>query len=158
MAGFRSQIEAIHRGDQPPAAYDARMGFRFRSLEPGRAVVECPDAAGFQNPTLVVHGGLLFGLADSAIAYALSTQLEDGETCTTIESSIHFLRPLQSGRAVAEARVVRAGRTICLLDCEIKDAEGVVLARVTSTFLRMKGRQDATWLEPSVPGRHAGQR
>lgn len=149
VTGFRSEIEAIHRGTRPPSAYDARMGFQFRSLGEGAAVVECPESSVFRNPTEVVHGGLLFGLADSAIAYALSTQLEPGETCTTIESSIRFLRPVQSGRVAAEARVVRAGRTVCLLECELKDAAGRVVAKVSSTFLRIRARDGSSWLDPS---------
>lgn len=150
MPGFREQVAQIHAGRSDLARYDRHMGFRFTEMSDGRAVVECPDASPFLNPTGVAHGGLLFGLADSAVAYALSTQLAPVETCTTIESSIHFLRPVRAGPVRAEARVVRAGRTVCLIDCEITDSEGRTVAKCRSTFLRLQADEQGSWRPPGA--------
>jgi uncharacterized protein (TIGR00369 family) len=77
------------------------------------------------------------------VAYA--STLGAGETFTTIELKINFLRPVFAGRLVATARLVKSGRTIGLAECDVEDTEGRLVARASSTCMTLRG--------DSAPGR-----
>ena len=71
------------------------------------------------NPNGIVHGGVVFTLADTAMGRATMAVLGDGQICASIEVSVRFLRPIPGGRLVATASVLRAGRRIVHLECSI---------------------------------------
>jgi uncharacterized protein (TIGR00369 family) len=91
------------------------------------------------NPMGTVHGGILCDLADAAMGVAYASTLADGETFTTIELKINFLRPVWEGRLTAKGRVVSRGRTVGLPECDVLDAEGRLVARATSTCMTLAG-------------------
>ena len=71
------------------------------------------------NPNGIVHGGVVFTLADTAMGRATMAVLGDGQICASIEVSVRYLRPIPGGRLVATASVLRAGRRIVHLECSI---------------------------------------
>tara|TARA_Y100000782_G_scaffold67646_1_gene73625 strand:- start:93 stop:497 length:405 start_codon:yes stop_codon:yes gene_type:complete len=71
------------------------------------------------NPNGIVHGGVVFTLADTAMGRATMAVLVDGQICASIEVSVRYLRPIPGGRLVATASVLRAGRRIVHLECSI---------------------------------------
>ena len=71
------------------------------------------------NPNGIVHGGVVFTLADTAMGRATMAVLVDGQICASIEVSVRYLRPIPGGRLVATASVLRAGRRIVHLECGI---------------------------------------
>lgn len=125
----------IAAGRQPAIPYDAHMGFRLESWSPDGAVVSADVDGRFANPTGVLHGGVLMGLADSAMGLTVTGLLADGEAGTNTDLQVRFLRPTKSGRLVATARVVRRGRRTLVLECDVADAAGKLVARASSNFL-----------------------
>jgi 1,4-dihydroxy-2-naphthoyl-CoA hydrolase len=82
----------------------------------------------------VLHGGVLMGLADSAGALCAFLNLPEGSAgTTTIESKTNFLRALREGHVEAVARPLHAGRTTIVVDTELRDAAGRLVARTTQT-------------------------
>ena len=71
------------------------------------------------NPNGIVHGGVVFTLADTAMGRATMAVLGDGQICASIEVSVRYLRPIPGGRLVATASVLRAGRRIVHLECSV---------------------------------------
>jgi uncharacterized protein (TIGR00369 family) len=76
-----------------------------------------------------LHGGVLWDLADAAMGVAYLSTLAEGETFTTIELKINFLRPVWKARVRAQAKVVRAGKTVVLVECDILDEQQRLVAR-----------------------------
>ena len=64
----------------------------------------------------------------------------EGETFTTIELKINFLRAVRKATLTAEARVVKAGSTLGYVECEVKDQTGKLVAKAASTCMKL--RQD----------------
>lgn len=126
---------------QPPPI--ARLiGFEPVELDSGRAVFQLEvDPAHHANPMGTVHGGVLCDLADAAMGYAYASSLADDETFTTVELKINFLRPVWRGRVYANAQLVSRGRTLGLVDCDIADASGKLVARASSTCMTLRGNQ-----------------
>ena len=65
------------------------------------------------------HGGVYCDLADAAMGYAYAATLAEGESFTTVELKINFLRAVRKATLTAEAKVIKACRTIC----ELRDRE-----------------------------------
>jgi uncharacterized protein (TIGR00369 family) len=73
-------------------------------------------------------------LADSAGGLCAFLNLPEGATGTaTVESKTNFLRPVSAGTATAVARPVNVGRTLILVQTEIRDAAGRLVALTTQT-------------------------
>jgi uncharacterized protein (TIGR00369 family) len=75
------------------------------------------------------HGGVLAFLCDVAALAAISTVVSSGERASgTAELNISYLSP-GTGDVLAEARVLRKGRTLAVADIELKDDAGKLLAK-----------------------------
>jgi len=129
----------MQRGEVPPPPVATLIGFALTAVEPGCAVVELTAEARHANPMGTLHGGILCDLADAAMGMAYAGTLEDGETFTTLELKINFLRPVWTGRLVATGRVVTGGRTVGLVECDVVDDEKRLIARATSTCMTLRG-------------------
>jgi 1,4-dihydroxy-2-naphthoyl-CoA hydrolase len=82
----------------------------------------------------VLHGGVLMSLADATAAVCAHLNLPEGaQGTTTIESKTNFLRPVRAGHAVASARPLHRGRTVVVVETEVHDDEGRLVAKVTQT-------------------------
>lgn len=82
----------------------------------------------------LLHGGALMALADAAGGWCAFLNLPDGAGGTaTVTSATNFLRPVTSGHVEATARPLNLGRTVLVLDTELRDATGRLAARVTQT-------------------------
>jgi len=115
------------------------VGFRPTSVEAGKAVFELQAGPQHRNPMGTLHGGILCDVADAAMGVAYASTLADGESFTTLELKINFLRPFRDGKIIATARVVKAGRTIGLAECDVTDADGRLIARAMSTCMTLRG-------------------
>jgi uncharacterized protein (TIGR00369 family) len=91
------------------------------------------------NPMGTIHGGILCDLADAAMGMAFFTTLDDGETFTTLELKINYLRPFWTGTLLAHGKVVSRGKTIGLTECRIVDENDRLIAHATSTCMALRG-------------------
>jgi uncharacterized protein (TIGR00369 family) len=130
---------AMVRGEVPPPPVARTVGFAMTSIEPGRAVFEMEVGQQHHNPIGTLHGGILCDIADAAMGMAYAARLKLGESFTTLELKINFLKPVRSGKLRAEGRVVKAGRTVGLVECDVIDAEGSLVARASSTCMTLRG-------------------
>jgi uncharacterized protein (TIGR00369 family) len=81
----------------------------------------------------ILHGGVLMALADSIGAHCAVLNLPEGAGTSTIESKTNFLRPVRSGYVEAKAKPLHVGRTTIVVDTELRDDQGRLVARVTQT-------------------------
>ena len=141
MATMLDHLEMALRGEVPPAPIASLIGFTLTAIEPGRAVVEMEADERHANPMGTVHGGVLCDIADAAMGMAYAARLDEGETFTTLELKINFMKPVRSGKLRAEGRVLGGGRTIGLVECDVRDAGGRLVAHATSTCMTLRGEQ-----------------
>jgi uncharacterized protein (TIGR00369 family) len=72
------------------------------------------------------HGGAIAGLIDTAGDFALVLGL--GAAVPTINFRVDYLRPATMPTLKAIARVRRAGRTVGVVDVDVEDPEGRLVA------------------------------
>ena len=70
------------------------------------------------------------------------SRLDEGEWFATVELKINFLKPVWSGRLTAVGEVLKAGRTLALLECRITDEGGSLVAYATSTCMTLRDTGD----------------
>jgi uncharacterized protein (TIGR00369 family) len=128
-------------GELPQAPMGLLIGLRLIAIEPGRARYELDADHRHHNPMGTLHGGILCDIADSAMGMAFASTLEEGESFTTLELKINFLRPVKSARLIAEGTVVQRGRTAGMTECAVTDENGRLIAKATSTCLTLRGEQ-----------------
>ena len=81
-----------------------------------------------------LHGGALMALADAAGAMVAFFNLPEGATgTTTVSSSTNFLRGVRAGSVTATSTCLHKGRTTIVVDTELRDDAGKLVARLTQT-------------------------
>ena len=117
------------------------IGFDVPEAGNGRTVVTLQSGPQHFNPMGTLHGGILCDIADTAMGVAFASTLAPGESFTTVELKINYLRPVREAKLRAEGRVVQRGRTIGYVECEVTDENGRLIAKSNSTCLVLRGVQ-----------------
>jgi uncharacterized protein (TIGR00369 family) len=82
----------------------------------------------------MLHGGVLMGLADNAGGLCAFLNLpETANGTATIESKTNFFAPVSSGYVHAVTRPLHKGKRTIVVDTELRDDAGKLVARVTQT-------------------------
>ena len=82
----------------------------------------------------VVHGGILAALADTAGGMAVYLRLPPRSRVATVEMKINYLEAVARGEVVAEAEIVRLGRNLAVVDCDLFDDTRRIVAKALMTF------------------------
>src|SRR5260370_10349212 len=125
----------IQGGGEAPPPVATLIGFPLTEVEPGRAVVALEADRRHANPMGTVHGGILCDIADAAMGIAYAATLDEGETFTTLELKINFLKPVRTGRLVATGRIVRGGHTGGLCECDVVDGKARLVGHAFSALM-----------------------
>lgn len=107
-------------------------GIKVTHLEEGRAVCEMEITANHLNPLHTVHGGAVYSLAD--VVGGISTRTLGGNP-TTGSSTINYMRPtIGCTKLIGDARVLKLGKTISVVEIAIYDQNNREVARVMSNY------------------------
>src|ERR1700729_932130 len=111
-----------------------QMGFVLEKATRGRVRLQMKVDARHLQVHGVVHGGVLAALADTAGGLATYMDCPRGTRVATVEMKINFLESVEAGTVFAEAEVVRRGRHIAVVDCDVRDDRGRLVAKALMTF------------------------
>jgi uncharacterized protein (TIGR00369 family) len=130
-------LSAIIAGTIPQPPIGEILGFHLVEAEAGRAVFEGLPEARHYNPIGSVHGGFAATLLDSALGCAIFSTLHKGDTWTTLELKLNFVRGLtkDTGPVRAEGRIIHRGRTVATSEGDLKDGTGKLYAHATTTCM-----------------------
>jgi uncharacterized protein (TIGR00369 family) len=130
-------LQAIIIGTLPQPPISELLGFHLAEAENGRAVFEGMPQFSQYNPIGTVHGGIAATLLDSALGCAVFSTLHKGDTWTTLELKLNYVRPMtiDTGPVRAEGRVIHRGRTVATSEGDLKDRDGKLYAHATTTCM-----------------------
>jgi uncharacterized protein (TIGR00369 family) len=128
---------------------------RFNARQPptgilfGTKILEVDQAEGrvrqsfeiderFCNPRGTVQGGIVTALLDDCAAFAGIVALGEPGFIASLELKTSFFAAAMPGTLYAEGRCLKMGRAACFLEAELCDAEGKILAKMTSTAIPMR--------------------
>jgi len=109
------------------------VGIDLVERAPGRSRWVLDLQAIHMNSHGVVHGGVLFTLADTAMGSALYGALLPGQICATINIKINYFKPVFGGRVVCDSVVLNQGKNVAHLDASLYVAD-VLVARANGDF------------------------
>ena len=102
------------------------LGMRIEEVGPGRAVLSMAIGADMVNGHGMCHGGFIFSLADSAMAFASNSH---GERAVAQHCAVTFLRPGRVGETLRAEAVERArARRSAIYDVRVSGADRDVVA------------------------------
>ena len=91
--------------------------------------VELEDIA--LNPFGFAHGGLIFGLGDTAMGILANTK---DKQAVTLSSTIHYLRPATGKYLLAKAKMVKNGKKVCYLTVDIINDKEKLVATMEGNY------------------------
>jgi acyl-CoA thioesterase len=105
----------------------------MEQIEPGRVTAEFEVRPAMCHSGGVAQGGYVCGWIDSTMAFA-AMSLNQGMLPLSLELKTSFLAPSRPGRVFAEAWIERNGKSICFAEGVLRDEDGQILAKCTSTL------------------------
>ena len=141
MVSFRDRLQAIQEGKEEKPPVLQTLGMNVVHFGEGKSVLAMKVGKKFHNPMGTLHGGIMTDLADAGMGVAIMSLLGDGESFTTLELKMNFLRPVYEGELTAESRVVHKGRTVALVESIWKNNEGKEVARASATQMVLYSKQ-----------------
>src|ERR1700724_3341525 len=126
-------LERLRRrlGSSPALAW---LNASLEEVAPDLAVLRLPYREQITNGSGTIHGGVLAALADTAVAFALSTNFDGKMGFATADLTIHYLRRAK-GDVLARARILKKGRRVNVGEVSMTDSSGREVARAVTTFL-----------------------
>jgi uncharacterized protein (TIGR00369 family) len=116
------------------APFTTRLDMEFVSASPEEVRAQLAWDESLCTAGGALHGGALMGLADNAGGFCAFLNLPDGAGGTaTIESKTNFFAAVRSGHVSAVSRPLHIGRRTIVVDTELYDDDGRLVARVTQT-------------------------
>jgi len=119
----------------PAHPFADMIGLEVSDRADGCATSRLTIAAHHMNPNGVVHGAVIYALADTGMGGALMTALHESQMCSTIEIKINYFRPAISGELVCETFIVNQGSRTAVMQSSVKDAKGKLVAQALGTFM-----------------------
>ncbi len=127
------KVQAVFR----EVPYIKLLGLELVGLKPGEAVLRLSMRDELRQPHGVLHGGATASLIDTATAFAVVSVLDKGEKASTVDLTVHYLRPVTEGAILCTARIVRGGRRLLTTSAEVVNDEGKLIATALSTYSKV---------------------
>jgi uncharacterized protein (TIGR00369 family) len=115
------------------------LDLSIENIERDRAILRMRFSEKLCRDNGVVCGQALMSFADTSMVFAISAAAGGYLPMTTVDQTIHFLRPAMRVDLLAEAQVVRLGRTMAFGSVSIRtvdDDRPVALAQTAYALMR----------------------
>lgn len=123
----------------------ATLGVRLGRVAPGEVDLLMAHRADLTQQHGFIHAGIVAAALDSACGYAAFTLMPADAAVLTIEFKINLIAPARGPQLRFEGRVVKAGRTISVVDgralqSAAEGADESLVATMTATVMTVVGR------------------
>jgi len=119
----------------PPAGTPVadHVGFTLEPAEPGHSTGRLRIQPEHLNPNGVLHGAVLYAMADTGMGAAVFPTLAPGELCATIEVKMTYFKAIVRGEVVCRTVLVNRGKRVAYLESSAYAGE-VLLAKASGTY------------------------
>jgi len=130
---------AFTRDYQKRIPFVSHLKILTETLGEGSARLSLPIEPHLTNSIGTVHGGVIMSLLDVALCTAARTLHPDSLGVITIDLSTSFIGGGSGARLLAEARVLKNGRSMIFVEGEAKNEDGSLVAKAIATVrVRLK--------------------
>lgn len=133
MIATFEDLEKILRNIYNANPFVQLLQMKFVRFEPGSVILEMPIVKETHtNLHGIAHGGALASLADTAMGAVCATF---NKKVVTLSMNMNYFKPAPAEEVVrAVARTVHNGRTTVVVEAELQNKDGVMLAKTSGTF------------------------
>lgn len=115
-------------------AFSKWLGIEIIEVKKGVCTLQCTITDDMLNGYQIAHGGIIFSLADSAIAFASATY---GRIAVAIDHSVSFIKQATPGDdLVVKAETISMSHKIGVINVEVKNKNDQLVALVKGTVYR----------------------
>lgn len=140
-------IDLINRGP-----YFRLLSMQVAELGLGYSRVEVDLERKHLNPFGGIHGGVYSSLIDTATYWAVYCDVEESAGYISIDVSVDNLAPVKEGRLIVEGKRIKAGRSLCIAEATVTDAQGLPVAHGKSKQLVTPGLQSISQAVATMGG------
>ncbi len=132
-----SFLKGMLSGRHPCAPYSDTMDIDLVEVEEGRVVFVGTPSVLYLNPIGTIHGGWAATILDGAMAHCVHSTLKAGESYTTIEMKINYIRPVlpSTGGVRCESKLIHRGSRTATSEGRLFDERGKLLAHGSETCM-----------------------
>lgn len=123
---------------QPPTGL--LFGMKVLGVDQDKGIVRMsfqPDER-LTNPRGTIQGGIVSAMLDDCAAYAGIVAMGEPGFIASLELKTSFFAPAYPGLLHAEGRCLKMGKSSCFLEADLTDADGKLLARLTSAAVPIR--------------------
>ena len=120
--------ERLDRGNRRNP-YNMHNNIKVVSFDKGTCTVEAQITKTSLNPWGIINGGLIYTMCDTAAGVASGGGV-------TLSGSIHYLKAAKGKVLRAVANVIRRGKTICYVECDVYNSKNEVIAKSSFDFFQ----------------------
>lgn len=113
------------------------IGMKLIEMKPEEATIRIEMRDELRQPHGLLHGGVTATLIDTAMAFAVITCLEKDEKASTVDLTVHYLRPHLEGAFSCTAKIVRAGKRLLTVSADVFNEQGKLLATAISSYSKV---------------------
>lgn len=121
------------RNYQQKIPFVQHLGLTTEALGEGRARLSMPLPGHFTNSLGTAHGGVIMSLLDVALCTAARTLHPESVGVITIDLSTSFIGGGKGAKLLAEARVLKDGRSLIFVEGEAMNEDGSLVAKAIAT-------------------------
>jgi uncharacterized protein (TIGR00369 family) len=121
------------------------IGARISALSPGHCEVELPFRKDLLQQNGYLHGGLVTTIAANATGYAAFSLMPPNSSVLGVDYKINLLDPAAGERFIAIGRVLKPGRTLSVVECDIEGETGgkrKLIAKMLTTMMCLQDVPD----------------
>ena len=111
------------------------LGLEIEKIEHGACFSRLRIRDTLLNKHSVVHGGVIYSMADISMGVAVYSTLKSGEETSTVEIKINYLKPAKTSLLTCEAKILKKGKNIAVMEAEIRSGENTLIAKALGTFM-----------------------
>ncbi len=117
--------------------YLQHLGIELVEFTEDFVVMKMPMKEELRQPYGLLHGGATASLIDTATAFAVVAVTGREEKATTVDLTVHYLRPVINETTICTAKIVRAGRRLITVSAEVHNENGKMIATALSTYAKV---------------------
>ena len=134
MLKYKTTVERVTDNFHDLGPLLKMLGVKLVSIKPGYCKLKMKVNQEHMNPHRVLHGGIPFILADTAMGLAISKLLKETELSATVNMEIYFYRSVTGPTELStEGRVIQKGDRIVYTEAMVK-RENDTIAKATAVF------------------------
>ncbi|MDR0189461.1 PaaI family thioesterase [Pseudomonas yamanorum] len=132
-----SFMRGLIDGRHPYPPFAEFLDIDLMEIDYGSAVFVGKPTERFFNPIGSIQGGWAATILDAAMGFATHSTLKVGESYTTLEMKLNYVRPLlpSSGKVRCVGKVIHRGGRVATAEAQLLDGNGKLLSHSTETCM-----------------------